>query len=271
MDEPDDPLSPEEEPPPDLLALPEFSPPDAGWEIDTPCISFHALMGRMVPSTLKLSGSIIGKEMIVLVDDGSMNNFIQSRLATHLNLTIQPSAHMRVTVSNGDALSCGSECLTVKLKLGAAIFDIDLIFLPIYNADLVLGVQWMRTMGPILFDYEHIWMEFMHQGVHIQLTRVNLIQCDMARSASLTKSGSDAAQFYHLKLEPINFEPTPKVGHDNPSSTSIRSRHYSANSVMFSKPQTDYRRSDPKITKSRCCPERRLLMFGYTDIRISRK
>ncbi|KAH7676680.1 Acid proteases protein [Dioscorea alata] len=75
-----------------------------------PCISFNALMGQIVPSTLKLAGSINGKEIIVLVDGGSTNNFIQSRLATHLNLVLQPSSHLRVTVGNGDALTCGGEC-----------------------------------------------------------------------------------------------------------------------------------------------------------------
>lgn len=147
----------------------------------------------MVPSTLKLSGSINGKEVIVLVDGGSMNNFIQSRLETHLNLVVQPLAHMRVTVGNGDALSYGGECSAVKLKLGDAIFTVDLILLPIYGADLVLGVQWMRNLGPFLFDIEHLWMEFMHQGARIRLNRVNPIRCDMVRSTSLTKSRDDAA------------------------------------------------------------------------------
>lgn len=112
--------------------------------LDDPCISFHALMGKLVPSTLKLAGLINGKEIVVLVDEGSTNNFIQSRLATHLNLTVRPSSHMRVTVGNGDALSCGGECSEVKLKIGDAIFTVDLLLLPIYGADLVLGVQWMR-------------------------------------------------------------------------------------------------------------------------------
>ncbi|KAH7692130.1 Retrotransposon gag domain-containing protein [Dioscorea alata] len=76
MSEQDDSVSPEEEPPPEVVELPDDRPPDAKWNADTPCISFHALMGRLVPSTLKLSGSINGKEAIVLVDEGSTNNFI---------------------------------------------------------------------------------------------------------------------------------------------------------------------------------------------------
>lgn len=61
---------------------------------------------------------------------------------------------MGVTISNGDALSCSGECSEVKLIMGDASFAIDLILLPIYSVDVVLGVQGMWQLGPILFDYD---------------------------------------------------------------------------------------------------------------------
>lgn len=42
----------------------------------TPCISFHTLIGVLVPSTLKIIGRIHFKEVVVLIDGGSTNNFI---------------------------------------------------------------------------------------------------------------------------------------------------------------------------------------------------
>lgn len=54
----------------------------------TPQISFHALTGQLVPSTLKLSGTLNGHSVIILVDGGSTNNFIQTRLAHHLGRLI---------------------------------------------------------------------------------------------------------------------------------------------------------------------------------------
>lgn len=128
--------------------------PAISWESDTPCISFYALMWQIIPSTLKITGSINGKKIIILVDGGSTNNLVQSKLATYLNLLLQLSSHLRVTVGNGDALTCGGECLGIPLKLGLAMFKVDLILLPVYGADIVLGVQWMRQLGPILFDYK---------------------------------------------------------------------------------------------------------------------
>lgn len=42
----------------------------------SPCISFHALMEQLVPSTLKLAVPINRHKITVLIDGGSTNNFI---------------------------------------------------------------------------------------------------------------------------------------------------------------------------------------------------
>ena len=67
-----------EQDPLDIMAEPE--PPDVvDVEGGTPCILFHALNGFVVPSTLKIARKIHGKEVVVLIDSGSTNNFIQTR------------------------------------------------------------------------------------------------------------------------------------------------------------------------------------------------
>lgn len=91
---------------------------------NAPCISFHSLTRQLVPSTLKLSRTIHEQKVVVLIDGGSTNNFIQSCLATHLGLTIQPSQHLRVTVENGDFLNCVGASLEVPLMLNEILFPV---------------------------------------------------------------------------------------------------------------------------------------------------
>ncbi|KAH7661405.1 Acid proteases protein [Dioscorea alata] len=124
----------------------------------SPSISFHALMGHTVPATLKLAGSINGQDVFILVDGGSTNNFMQSRLATHL-----------------------------KLVVGDIIMTIHLILVPIYGTDCVLGVQWLLQLGPVIFYYENLWMEFGFQGNQVRLHRLSQPQTQVARLASLRK------------------------------------------------------------------------------------
>ena len=57
--------------------------------------------------------------------------------------------------------------------MGDAFFTVDLILLPIYGADIVLGVQWMRTLGPVLFEYDQLWVKFEHKGEKVRLNGLN--------------------------------------------------------------------------------------------------
>lgn len=50
--------------------------PIEGASDPAPCISFHALIGQMAPSTLNLVRSINGHQVVILIDGGSINNFI---------------------------------------------------------------------------------------------------------------------------------------------------------------------------------------------------
>nr|GEW68214.1 hypothetical protein [Tanacetum cinerariifolium] len=135
----------------------------------TPQISFHALTGQLVPSTLKLFGNLNGRSVIVLVDGGSTNNFIQTQIAHHLGLPIQVSSHLKVTVGNIDTLGCAGMCQQVPLQFGTTCFSVNLLLLPIYGTDLVLGVEWLAGLGPVLFDYKELWMEFAHESSNIRL------------------------------------------------------------------------------------------------------
>jgi hypothetical protein len=41
---------------------------------------------------------------------------------------------------------------------------VDLFDLPMSGAELVLGVQWLMTLGPFLTDYERLTMKFIQGG-----------------------------------------------------------------------------------------------------------
>lgn len=69
----------DEEPSP---AEPPIDIPDTGSE--TPHISLHAMSGIMTPKTMRFSSLIGNLPLQILVDGGSTNNFIQSRVVSHL-------------------------------------------------------------------------------------------------------------------------------------------------------------------------------------------
>lgn len=108
----------------------------------SPSIFVHALMGKLIPSTLKIASLVNGWDVVLFIDGGSINNFIQGCLAEYLSLTVKPSLHLRVTIGNGESVGCGGQCRQVSLKLGTTDFTVDLLLLPIYGSGL----------GPVPFN-----------------------------------------------------------------------------------------------------------------------
>jgi hypothetical protein len=57
----------------------------------------------------------------------------------------------------------------MEIKLQGHIFHTNLFILPLAGCDVVLGIHWLRTLGPILWDFTALTMAFSYGGVHCQL------------------------------------------------------------------------------------------------------
>ncbi|WVZ05235.1 hypothetical protein V8G54_018581 [Vigna mungo] len=89
-EEPPDPLT-------DMVDSPNDTPLEAG------LISLHSFSGQWSPKTFRISGSIGGYEVQIMVDSGATHNFIQSRVTHFLNLSLEPTpSPLPVMVGNGD-------------------------------------------------------------------------------------------------------------------------------------------------------------------------
>lgn len=55
------------------------------------------------------------------------------------------------------------------MENGSFFFKDTVKILPLGGCDLVLGVQWLRKLGPISFDYELLSLKFQYGGEEVQL------------------------------------------------------------------------------------------------------
>lgn len=92
---------------------------------------------------------------------------MQPRIAEFLQLPITAITPFSVIVGNGQSISCAGSCHDVPVKLGDEVFSIPFYILPIHGADLVLGVQWLQTLGAFLYDYTIPAITFSHNGKQI--------------------------------------------------------------------------------------------------------
>ena len=149
------------------------SDPDPSLEPATPPtsphINIHALAGLPATDTFRVLGTICHARLTVLVNNGSTHNFIQPQVAKLLNLQAVKTEPLRIMVGNGSLLECLSWCPTIEVQLQGHPFTVDLRLLPIHGVDVVLGVEWLRTLRSILIDYTVFTMNFTHLGLPVCL------------------------------------------------------------------------------------------------------
>ena len=164
-------LVPDEEDPP-LINIEVLDPgpePPNSTDLLQAQINFNSLAGHLALKMLQLLGSLSGHQVVVLVDGGSTHNFIQEELMTKLGFSSRETTPLRVMVGNGQQLECTRWCEAITIEIQMTKFIIDLYVLPISRANIVLGVQWLKSLEPILIDYNTLCMKFFHNGCLVEL------------------------------------------------------------------------------------------------------
>ncbi|XP_060969861.1 uncharacterized protein LOC133037067 [Cannabis sativa] len=132
-------------------------------------VSLHSLSNSMNPRIFRLMAYHGSETVEVLVDTGSNNNFIQETLAEQLKLPYEETKRFKVYMGNGHFLLCSKLCRNVELTLQGHSFTVDLYVLPIRGLDVVLGMQWLQTLGPCIHDHKALTMEFGWNGSTVKL------------------------------------------------------------------------------------------------------
>ncbi|KAJ8759923.1 hypothetical protein K2173_010069 [Erythroxylum novogranatense] len=125
---------------------------------ELPEISFHAITGTEHPQTLRLQGHLKGKDVVILVDGGSTHNFMDQSLVHKLDLPVEQDQQFQVMVANKEKITCSGKCSAVTLNIQGFQTQVDFYILPVAACSLVLGVQWLSTLGPIETDYKNLTM-----------------------------------------------------------------------------------------------------------------
>jgi hypothetical protein len=67
-------------------------------------------------------------------------------------------------VANGKIIPCPGCCTTVAFSLQGYDFETNLHLLVLGGCGMVLGVDWLSTLGPFLWDFIELTMKFKHQS-----------------------------------------------------------------------------------------------------------
>jgi len=129
-----------------------------------PEISMHALTCIHAGDTMHLVTKIADRSLRALVDSGSTHSFIATSAASQLGVVYESRPGLSVAVANGDRVLCAGVCRALPITIAHERFDVDLYVLPLDNYDVVLGCSWLKTLGPILWDFDRKSMAFWRNG-----------------------------------------------------------------------------------------------------------
>ena len=132
-------------------------------------LSLNALADNYAHNTIRIKGSYQGRDLIILIDSGSTHSFIDANVAGELQLPVENSPVLAVTVANGSVMLCDSYTAGFTWFMQSYEFVVDLRILKLGRCDMVLGVDWLRKFSPILFDFIKMKITFKKEGRMLEL------------------------------------------------------------------------------------------------------
>jgi predicted aspartyl protease len=117
-----------------------------------PLISLNAITGILATETMRLQVRLLDTVMEALVDSGSTHSFISLETASRLHLQPDYRPGIQVTVA-GDRVASTGICRGIHIFINNEEFVLDFFVIPFAGYEMVLGVQWLRTLRPILWDF----------------------------------------------------------------------------------------------------------------------
>jgi hypothetical protein len=137
----------------------DITPPSNHPEVE-PIISLNSLTAFFAPQTLKLIGYIKHRKVIILVDSGNTHNFIHRHITQENHCYIHVINNFQIMNANGGSMKCGGRCENVHLQIGDYHLKSHMFAIDMGGCDIVLGADWLRTLGPIIMDFKDLTMKF---------------------------------------------------------------------------------------------------------------
>ena len=123
-------------------------------------ISFNVILGKPTSTTMKLSGSILSRDVLFLVDSGSTHKFISESLVHQLTLPTSVVSTFDVQIGNGSVVHCSHICNDEEVQLPGLSITQDFYPFSLVGSDLVLGIKWLASLNTIQVNWNEMFLIF---------------------------------------------------------------------------------------------------------------
>ncbi|KAI4328654.1 hypothetical protein L6164_020990 [Bauhinia variegata] len=151
----------------------EATPEDINASEEEINISVNAVRGLGGNHTMYLQATIKKQDVAMLVDSGSTHNFLSEALVKKLGLSAQYIGPHYATVANDSLMEINYKCFLVKWVVQQHEFQCDFYVLPGHKFGEILGMNWLKSLKRVQYDYKELTMQFQYKGVVVCLQTFN--------------------------------------------------------------------------------------------------
>ena len=113
---------------------------------------------------MTVKGRIKNREVVSLIDSGSTHNFLDAIDLDNLRLPLDISQILEAKMADGSIVKTLGVCHRVTLFIQGNKFVLDLNVLHLGGCAVVLGTQWISTLGAIIWNFKLLTMRFCYLG-----------------------------------------------------------------------------------------------------------
>ncbi|XP_059064922.1 uncharacterized protein LOC131856971 [Cryptomeria japonica] len=119
--------------------------------------------------SFKVRGMIKGQRIVALIDTGAMHNFIDEVVVAKKGLQTEDFEGFKVMVADGFHISCTKKIPNMSMQLGNYEVKDDFYVVNIGDTDVVLGIQWLHSLGEISLNLQTMELKFQSDGKKVVL------------------------------------------------------------------------------------------------------
>ena len=142
-----------------------------GWEMICHVVELNDLRTHVKTycRTMKLEGYLQGLPILLLIDSGASHNYVTRELVTSLNLPVTDTREFAVTLGDGSRKTSRGRCEGLIVAIGKNLLQVNAYVLEIKGIDIILGMEWLETLGEVKSDWKKKTMSFEQGGCTVIL------------------------------------------------------------------------------------------------------
>lgn len=114
-----------------------------------PHLSVLASHGFDGPHTIKLRGSMQGKEVVLMVDSGATHCFVSEGVIREFRWPVNKELKLDVVLGDGSRIKTLGVCSNLPITLNGVVYQVMCYIFPLKEIDIILGVSRLATLGDI--------------------------------------------------------------------------------------------------------------------------